>query len=348
MTSITQANFVIKHNQQRLDTEIVNRLQTIEFEEEINTISMVVLTFYIADFNQIGWKFLDMQTFRLGGEIELALGQQQPQCLFNGEIVSMEPCLNKNSCTLQVRAYDFLHRLRFGTKVKTFKKSKDSDLVKKIAGEYGLSAKTDATATVYPHLWQNNQSDFDFLQQQARAIRYEIAMDNKQLLFVKNREQNSPVATLTYLRDFYEFAARLSPCYVGEKTETRAWDSEQKKVIRGRADTSKAVAPMGAQKSGAKLSAEAFSVNATTSIVDRSVVDAGHAEALAVAAFNSGLMESVEGEGKCLGNPQLRCGKTIKIQGVGRFDGTYYLTATRHYYDRHGYLTYFRVRRSGV
>ena len=69
----------------------------------------------------------------------------------------------------------------------------------------------------------------------------------------------------------------------------------------------------------------------------------------------SGLMNEialghVTGDGVCIGSPDLRPGKLVKIEGIGqRFSGLYYVTSTEHSYLRgRGYRTSFSVKRNAT
>jgi phage protein D len=58
----------------------------------------------------------------------------------------------------------------------------------------------------------------------------------------------------------------------------------------------------------------------------------------------------VEGFGTCIGDPELRAGTLVEIEGLGkRFSGSYYVTSTEHSYKPSiGYRTAFSVRRNAT
>ena len=58
----------------------------------------------------------------------------------------------------------------------------------------------------------------------------------------------------------------------------------------------------------------------------------------------------VEGHGICIGEPKLRAGVLVQIEGVGRrFSGSYYVTSTEHSYrPGTGYRTAVGVRRNAT
>jgi phage protein D len=71
---------------------------------------------------------------------------------------------------------------------------------------------------------------------------------------------------------------------------------------------------------------------------------------LASGLLNEMAMRYVTGEGVCIGRPDLRPGRPVKIEGIGRrFSGLYYVTSTEHsYLPNRGYRTAFSVRRNAT
>jgi Bacteriophage probable baseplate hub protein len=76
---------------------------------------------------------------------------------------------------------------------------------------------------------------------------------------------------------------------------------------------------------------------------DRVIHDQAEADALVAAAFARRGRRFVTLEGTCEGNPALRVGSHVTIEGVGpRFANTYYVTSACHRFDRsQGYQTDF-------
>ena len=121
----------------------------------------------------------------------------------------------------------------------------------------------------------------------------------------------------------------------------------KKKQISGTAKERNGMSKMNAKDTGINMTRSAFG-SSSSYIVDEQIVDVSDAEKLAVARYNTHLVESVTGDGKCAGIPELRAGNTIEIKGIDRFSGTYYVTSTFHVIDRNGYDTSFKVRRVGI
>jgi phage protein D len=81
--------------------------------------------------------------------------------------------------SLTVRGFDRLHRLMRGRKSRTFVKQKDSDIVSKIVQDAGLTADATDSRVTYEHVYQHNQTDWEFLRVRAQRIGYEILAVDK-------------------------------------------------------------------------------------------------------------------------------------------------------------------------
>ena len=197
------------------------------------------------------------------------------------------------------------------------------------------------------YLFQNNQSDLEFLLYRAKRIRYEVFVNDKTLFLKPARESDSVSMSLEYRVDIDDFSVKLSAQYEGSEFEVKGWDFKKKESLSAKAQKGNEISPMSAKESGMKMTESAFG-SFSSALVDEYLVDTADAEQVAIARYNTQLVESVTGEGRCAGIPELRAGKTIEIKGVGRFSGTYYVTATTHTIDERGYYTSFKVRRAGV
>lgn len=339
--------FKVKVDGSELSAEAMASIESVMFEEELNTASMFVLKLATSDFENGAWRYVDLEDFRLGGEVKLYMGMDDLVLMIVGEITSLKPSFSESSSTVEIRGYDRLHRLRFGSKRRTFVDAKDSDIASTIASEWGLSAKAEVTGTVHSHIYQNNQSDLEFILQRAKRIRYEVSVDDKTLHFQSPKESDPASLTLEYRVDIEEFSAELSARYEGDEVVVQGWDLMKKKQISATSKRGNEMSTMNAKDTGTNLTRSAFG-SSSSYIVDEQLVDVSDAENLAVSRYDTHLVGSVTGEGKCAGIPELRAGNTIEVKGIDRFSGTYYVTSTFHTIDRNGYNTSFNVRRVGI
>lgn len=346
-TLLTVPAFKIEVDGKELPTDIMAAVESVRFEEEINMASMFVLKLSISDFEKGAWRFIELEDFKLGREVKLYMGMDSTVEMVVGEITSLEPSFGEAFSTIEIRGYDRLHRLRFGKKQRTFSDMKDSEVASRIAGDWGLSSKVDDSAITHPYLYQNNLSDLEFLLDRAKRIRYEVFVNDRTLYFRAAKENDAKSLILEYMIDFEDFSAKLSARYAGNEVRVQGWDFVNKKLISSTAKKGNEIAKMSAKELGTNMTETAFG-SSSSAVVDEYLIDASEAEKVAIARYNANLVESVTGEGRGAGIPELRAGRTIEIKGIGRFSGIYYVTSTSHIIDKTGYNTSFRVRRVGV
>lgn len=340
-------NFHIKINGNLINDDLLMAVSEVTVEDEINLPAMFTIKLNTVNFETNEWQAIDLKTIKPGDEIKVTMGMDQPEDMMTGEVTALEAVFGEH-CYLEIRGYDRLHRLRFGTKRRSFKDMKDSDIATSIAGEAGLSPEAEDTGTVQPYLFQNDQSNYEFLLERAKRIGYEMLVADKKFMFRKSREGKAAVLIMSYALDFRNFTARMKVLTEGSQVEVRGWDVKTKKEIRGKAESGSENGTMSGQDSGFKIS-QSFG-ESDTAFPYETVVDATEAAAIAKAQYNLLLKEFINGEGSCLGNPQIRAGSTIEIKGIGdRFSGVYYVVSSTHTINREeGYMTKFRVKRTGI
>src|SRR5215217_4582337 len=101
--------------------------------------------------------------------------------LFDGEIIELEPEFLVGVQNLTIRAFDVLHRLARGRRVRSFLNVTDGDVIQKIASEAGMTASAEDASIVHPYLFQNNETDLEFLRARAHAAGRVLFADGRKL-----------------------------------------------------------------------------------------------------------------------------------------------------------------------
>ncbi|MFB2971835.1 phage late control D family protein [Aerosakkonema sp. BLCC-F183] len=346
---VPKLNVLIKGN--RLPMEANADLLSVTVSEDLDVPAMFTLN--LANWNlvknQITW--VDSDLFDIGQLVEIQIGYgNNLKTLIVAEITGLEPEFSQTvSPTLVVRGYDLRHRLLRDCKTRSFAKMKDSDIANKIAGEKGLSCKVKDTSIKLEYVLQANQTDLEFLQQRARRIGYEVAVEGKSLHFRSHQNNTQKILTLNRRDDLIEFSPRLSTMSQVGQIEVHSWDVKQKKALVGKAGAGDETTTMKGATSGPKNTNRAFG-KASHIIINESVLSQAEAEQIAKGQYNDMALAYIMGEGICQGNPELQVGHTIEITGLGkRFSGLYYLTSVTHIYSQNlGYRTEFSVRRNAA
>ena len=263
--------------------------------------------------------------------------ERQETLLFDGEIVEIEPRFAEGTHELVIRAFDRLYKLLRGQQVRSFVNMSDADIIRKIAGEVGLSAKVGSASIVYPYVFQNNESNLAFLQKRAAALGFLLYVKEK-TLYCEPLDTSAKIVAIEWRKDLHEFYPRLTTMGQIDTVNVRGWDPAQKQAITGQA-SKKDGAPKVGQVS------QAFMMGGQTLVADRPIRNQSVADELAKAVANQVAGRFIEAEGLCDGTPSLLAGVSVQIRGVGnRFSGKYFVTNTVHIYNpREGYMTRFTI-----
>lgn len=287
--------------------------------------------------------------FVIGNTVEIKMGYGgQLASLIKGEITSLEPEFAANRLPiLRVRGYDRRHRLQRGHKTRTFVNRKDSQIASQIGSEAGLSVQAKDSGTTHSYVVQASQTDWEFLYERASRIRYEVVVQDRTLMFQPAANDKSPALTLDTLHGLLEFYPRLSSCGQSTEVNVRSWNVKEKKNVVGKAKGGDEVSTMGGKSSGAAATKQAFSQSVNV-LGAYPVPTQAEADQIAKGLFNETVLEFISGEGVCTGRTDVRAGKVIKIEGIGkRFGGPYYVISAIHRYQTtQSYQTHFVVRRN--
>jgi phage protein D len=269
---------------------------------------------------------------------------KEPRSVFDGETVELEPGFSQGTHHLAIRAFDRLHRLSRGRKVRSFQNVTDSDVARRMAREAGLQADVEATRQVHEYLFQNNQTDYEFLRQRAAALGYLVFAEGKKLCFKPPVHDASPVE-LRWAANLSEFRPRLTTISQVSWVTSRGWDPRTRKEIVSDVSDGKAIRDIGEQKQGGVFAKDAFQIDAADLVFDQPVHSQAAADGMAKAVADRHDERFVEADGSCGGNPSIVAGASVKIDAVGvRFSGSYLVTSATHIYNRkEGYSTQFSI-----
>jgi phage protein D len=299
----------------------------------------------LLDDPNLSW--IDSSLLAIGKQVEIsgkAAGESNTTPLMKGEIVAIEPDLDQETGTMvAIRGYDKSHRLQRGKKMRVFQQVKDSDIVNSIAQECGLEISIEPTNEIYEHVFQNDQTDMEFINDRARHAGYVAYVQNGKLYFKKGSTSRDKVATLEWGHNLLSFQARFSGAGQVAKSEVHGWDIKQKKAIVGVKESPQGTPTVDGERHGGNLARRAFGM-AQEVINNHPVKTVAEAEMIAQAALDDRCHSFFQADGTCHGNPLIRAGKEVEIKGIGtRFSGQYMITRAVHHYDLSGYTTQFEI-----
>ena len=331
----------------KVSEEIMDDIISVEVDNSLHLPDMFTI-FLRDEFTGSGCKWMDGNTFDLGKPVKMSVDpgdEGEKDELLTGEITAIEPVFDpEGGATVLIRGYDKSHRLHRGRKIRSFLKQTDSQIVKTMAGECGLSADVETTRPSHEHVIQSNQTDMEFIQDRAWRNGYFAYVYRNKLIFRSKPVTNGTGPTLKWGENLREFQARLTTAEQVEKAVVHSWDTSRKEAISAEVAYPSIKPGISGEGHGGRAAKKAFGGGGAEIVIDHPVDTMDEAKAIAQSVINERCNSFLQAEGICDGNPAVRAGATVKIDGVGeRFSGKHLLTRTVHRYDIDGYTTRFEI-----
>ena len=281
--------------------------------------------------------------FFIGDEIEIGLGDiaaSSTNPVFTGEIVTFEPEFTNASAMICVRAYDKSHRLHRNRRSATFQDMTLSDVVGKVVNDAGLQAGTiDSTTTVHPFLQQSMESDLDFINRLAALENCEFGVAEGRAFLRRQRNGGGAVPKLSWRENVKSFKPRMSASQQHDTVKVTSYDPVTRAAVVGEA-TQPGIDPAPGA-GGARQGLGVRGLRAAGLRPRREHRRRG--DAIAQSTLDKLASGSFEAEGTMEGNPAVKAGGKIKLEGFGRFDGEHDLSSVTHVYGHGDFRTRFAI-----
>lgn len=341
--------YAITINDTALSSELVAMTTDVRVESNLNLPTLFEIKLNIADF----LTELDLLNIAPGDSVSISMGLTELQPLVVGRITELDINLNDEPVLL-IRGYDDLYRLHFGLYTRAFYDSTDIQMAQTIARELELEmgmsedALAETESISYAYVLQNNQSNYDFLRQRAALINYEMLIDQGKFWFRPSQEGLAPSKTLSYPENLLSVELNLRVLTQGSTVTALSWNMLTKETVQASTETATPQEYMQGETVGQTISLQ-FPA-APVQLAEVSTTAITGLETIAKAQYQRLLSYFIGGEVVCEGDPGLRAGTNLLLQGLGtRFSGLYYITETQHLYaEQEGYQTRLKVRRTGI
>lgn len=334
--------------------ELIEDLLELTVEESLHlpgTFTIVIRNDYFPGRSQDqAWKHQGL--FAIGKKIKIGytssttesqeFSEEKTGDVLEGEITAIETEFNKDSqAPIIIRGYDVAHRLHRGRFNRSFQNVTDSDVVNQVIGEVGIAAGTvTSTSIVHEYVFQENQSNMEFLRERAARLGFELYVQDGKLNFREPKKDQS--LSLKWLQDIHNFRVRVTSAEQVSSVEVRGWDYSQKRAIVTTANKEQVVTKTSSG-TGSETSTK-FSTQPKITVVDQPVFSTNEAQKIAQSLCNELGGEFIYADAEADGNPEIRPGRVVQIKEMGNYDGDYYVTETRHLYVDRKYVTEFSVR----
>ncbi len=283
--------------------------------------------------------------------------------MFDGEVTGISATFpNSGMPTVTIVAHDKLNRLTAGRVQRGFGLLPDFLIAMLLGAEHriiglidpaivGASSVVAVVKAIFSGTGRKqNASDLDFLAEIAKTYDAEFWVEGDVLYLSRFLKEYSPSATLSWGRSLIDFSPKLTTvgqvAGVSMKFTLREipldfvvsvfWDFDHERL-------GVTVLPGIAAKAAKAFSGANFSImdSAISSPADL----AGSALAI-ISELRRRLNKRLTGSGSCVGDPTIRAGQLIRLDGMGPdFSGDYRISTATHSIDTSGYRTTFEAFR---
>jgi len=280
-------------------------------------------------------------------------GSATPEPLLAGEVTALEAEYDPSGTFTVLRGYDQTHRFFRGRRTVSYQQMTASDIATEIARRAGLRVgEVTATTTVFPHLSQAGETDWDVLSRLARASNLEVAVRDGSFTFTRPTSAGAAPAAggtaavdplvIRLGQDLLRFRSVLTSAQQVSSVEVRGWDTATKQAFTATEAARTTRIELPTTRPADLAAAFGESVQVATDVPYRSQAEVDEAAKTLADEVASSFAEF---EGVARGNPRLRAGAAVTVDGLGPpFDGKYTVTTSRHRFDPStGYTTAFSV-----
>ena len=346
---------ILKIDGRNASESLMEDLMGISVEESLHQPGMFTIMINNDYFPGSGSPWKHESQFAIGKKIEVGFkssttnasefSTEHVEKVIDGEITAIESNFTENAqATMIIRGYDVGHRLHRGRHNRSFQDMTDSDIVNKVIREVGISRGTvESTSPSHKYVFQQNQTNMEFLRERAARNGYELFVQDGKLNFRKPKADQT--LTLKWLEDIHGFRVRVTSSEQISSVEVRGWDYQHKKPFVSNARSPKVVTSNN-YGSGSRTSSS-FSGKPSSPkviVVDKPFFVAKEGDTMAQALCNELGGEFVQADAKAEGNPKIRPGRVVQLADMGKYSGKYYVTETHHTYTDGIYMTEFTVR----
>lgn len=289
---------------------------------------------------------LSKSNAKVGGKLAVKVNvatSSSPTTLIEAEITALELEFDTGGTFTVIRGYDPAHRLFRDRRTVSYVQMTASDIATQVAKRAGLKVgKVDSTSTVFPFVSQAGQTDWEILTQLARDAGLDLTVRNGSFSFVASASASGTPAVLKFGEELIRFRSILTSAQQVGQVEVRGWNVAEKNALVGTAPAKTSTVELPTVKPTDMASAFGNPTYVSTDVPYRTQNEVDQA---AKALAEEKASAFAEFEGVARGNPELRAGRKVSLEGLGApFEGKYTITSARHRFDpTTGYTTAIAV-----
>jgi hypothetical protein len=303
--------------------------------------------------------------FDIDNKVEMAMGYAPGpfEGLFVGEVTGVEASFPSGGApTMTLVAHDYLHRLAEGSYARGFGPLPDFIVASILAIEHSLVPSIEpvvmeaSTAIAVVNFIfkgagtkQKNQSNLELLNEIADRYDAEFNVEGDVLYVTRFQKEYTPRLTLTWGESLLEFSPKITTVgqSVGVAFKFTLREIPLDFLVKVYYDFDRE--SVGIVVVPGVAAPTAMTGGPVFTVVDRPIgspADIANSALVIAHELRTKLNNRLTGTGSCIGDPRIRAGAVIRLEGLGPdFSGDYRVKSVTHSLQTSGYTTNFEVRK---
>lgn len=268
----------------------------------------------------------DSATFLPGATIDIQLGYNSTNnSVFKGLIIKHGIRTTRNGTTeLVLECRGKAIKMTLGRKTNIESEKLDSDVLKTLISNYGLTATVTATTVTHPQMIQYDMSDWDFLLMRADACGLTVFAEADEIK-VAAPTVGSAVLDISFGDSVYDMNLYMDAMTQLSGTESSTWDMATLALIKA---TGSASASLNGDVTSDTLAGVA---GVTSKLVSSANLQQGDIQAWASSQLLKSKFAKIQGKISFQGSHLVLPNTAITLANVGnRFNGTAYVGGVKH------------------
>jgi uncharacterized protein len=325
--------------------KVTAQLLSMEMREHEGGMSALELRFSNFGSSSTGladFVFEDGAVLKLGAAVQVYAGEvSSPTEIFRGKITALEGRFpDDGPPDLVVLAEDALQGARMQRRTKNWDATTLTAIAQQVATNLGLTPVLDGLDASIGTQQQFNESDLHFLRRLLARYDADVQIVGTELHASPRSQAQRNAIEIDLSSQLKQVRVIADLSHQVTQITAAGWDYSQGQAISATSQTT-SFGP-GSGQTGKDWLSQALATR-SEHLSQFANLNAREAQALVDAEFAQRIRTFVVAHGVSEGNPNLRVGTFLQLNGLGpRFSNTYYTTSTVHHFDtENGYETRF-------
>ncbi len=317
-------------------------LLTVDVVKEVNRIPYAKLRLVDGDAPEQNYPISDGSFFDLGSKIDIKLRYEskatEEDLVFKGIVIKQSIKSDSRGSYLEVELRDPAIKMTSVRRSIVYQEQSDDAIIKDIVGLYeGVKVgKVDKTTPVHKETVQYYSSDWDYMLNRADVNGLFVTCNDGEISVTKPEITAAKHEFKHGVDDIFEMEMEVSSRKQYKEVQSTGWSITDQKMVKTQSGTDYKLKQ-------SKL--KPTDLSKVMNIEPYTLVTAVPEEEAALKSWADSMMiktrfSMLRGRVSTYGNPKVKLGESISIQGIGdKFNGTTLITGIRHRVNVKGWYT---------